>query len=128
MIYIDSSVALADLFTEHRIPPDALWSERLVSSKLLEYEIWNRIHVRQPMQRLAERARLLIDHVELLEMTPNVLARALRPFPIAVRTLDALHIATMDYLHQIGHTVALATFDKRMLAAAVALKIPVHPL
>jgi len=39
VIYLDTSVALAQLLSEDRLPPDRLWSETLVSSRLLEYEI-----------------------------------------------------------------------------------------
>lgn len=38
MIYVDSSVVLADLFAELRSPPEALWDEDLASSQLLAYE------------------------------------------------------------------------------------------
>ena len=44
MIYLDTSVALAQLLAEDRIPPSTLWQEELVSSRLLEYEIWTRIN------------------------------------------------------------------------------------
>jgi hypothetical protein len=43
MIYLDSSVAFAHLLAEDRFPPDALWEEQPVSSRLLECEVWNRI-------------------------------------------------------------------------------------
>ena len=36
--------------------------------------------------------------IALLDLSPFVLGRALDPFPVAVRTLDALHLASMDYL------------------------------
>jgi hypothetical protein len=45
--YLDSSVALAHLLVEDRVPPAALWAEPLVSSRLLEYELWTRIHARR---------------------------------------------------------------------------------
>jgi hypothetical protein len=43
MIYFDSSVALAHPLVEDRYPPDTLWHQPLVSSRLLECEVWNRI-------------------------------------------------------------------------------------
>lgn len=43
MIYVDSSVLLADLLAEARSPPALLWEEDLSSSRLLAYEVWNRI-------------------------------------------------------------------------------------
>jgi hypothetical protein len=36
MTYLDSSVALAHLLAEDRFPPDLLWDQQLVSSRLLE--------------------------------------------------------------------------------------------
>jgi hypothetical protein len=36
MIYLDTSVALAHILVEDRVPPASLWSESLVSSRLIE--------------------------------------------------------------------------------------------
>ena len=44
MIYLDSSVALAHLLVEDRAPPETIWQAPLISSRLLEYEVWNRVH------------------------------------------------------------------------------------
>ena len=44
--YVDSSAVLAQILTEDRRPPRALWAENLVSSRLLEYEVWVRLHAR----------------------------------------------------------------------------------
>ena len=46
MIYLDASVALANVFVEDRTPPARLWNERLISSRLLQYEVWTWIHAR----------------------------------------------------------------------------------
>jgi predicted nucleic acid-binding protein len=128
VIYIDSSVVLADLLTEHRNPTATLWRQDLVSSRLLEYEIWNRIHVRKPTPQLADRARFLIEHIDFIEMTPAVLARALSSFPLPLRTLDALHVASLIYMHQTDETISLASYDRKMQAAAEAFSIPLYQL
>ena len=60
-------------------------------------------------------------HGPVLPLTPAILGRALAPFPTAVRTLDALHLATMHYLRARGQTFRLATYDRRLAAAATAL-------
>jgi predicted nucleic acid-binding protein len=120
VIYIDSSVALARLFGELRAPPASLWAEPLVSSKLLEYEIWNRVHAYGRARSHSGEARMLLAGVELIDLTDPVLARALEPFPVAVRTLDALHLATADFLRISGERIELATFDNRLLVAAKA--------
>ncbi|MSO76318.1 MAG: hypothetical protein EXQ87_05330 [Alphaproteobacteria bacterium] len=46
MIYPDISVALAHLLAEDHLPDPALWRETLVASRLLEYELWTRLHGR----------------------------------------------------------------------------------
>jgi hypothetical protein len=62
----------------------------------------------------------------MLELEPPVLARALEPFPMPVRTLDALHLASIEFLRGRGQTIELATYDDRLLAAARKLHIPPH--
>lgn len=123
MIYIDSSVALARLFREPRSPPTVFWTEPLISSKLLEYEAWNRVHAYGLASSHADELRVLLAGMELTEMTEAVLARALQPFPVPVRTLDALHLATCEFLRTQDDSVELASYDNRLLAAARALGI-----
>ena len=126
MIYLDSSVVLARLLAEPRSASNAMWNDTLVSSRLLEYEVWNRIHARRLARTLGETVHTLIDHIELVALTPAILARAMEPFPIAVRTLDGLHLATIEYMRAEGQAVELASFDGSLLAAARALGIAVY--
>jgi predicted nucleic acid-binding protein len=128
VIYLDTSVALAHLLAEDRSPPPSMWDERLVSSRLLEYELWTRIHARRLSRTHAEAIRALLDRIALLELTSPVLARALEPFPSPVRTLDALHLASLEFLRGRKQPVSLASFDERMLTAARALEIPIAAL
>lgn len=117
MIYLDASVVLARLFAEDRSPPDAFWSQTLVASRLLEYEVFNRVHARGAAASHADDARRLVGRANLLEVSDRVLGRALRPFARPVRTRDALHLATMDFLRGQGLMPALATYDPRLAAA-----------
>jgi len=128
VIYIDSSVVLARLLFEPRSPPAQFWQEELVSSRLLEYEIWNLVHAYDPSGANIGPARTLLTGIELLQLDRAVLARALAPWPTAVRTLDALHLATADYLRRHREPVELASYDNRLLAAAAALGIPLAAL
>lgn len=128
MIYLDTSVALAQLLAEDRAPPETLWQQPLVASRLLEYEVWNRLHARGLGRSHGEEARALIGRVALVELTPPVLGRALESFPVPVRTLDALHLASVEFLRGRGQTVELASYDDRFLAAARALGIPLLAL
>jgi len=123
VIYLDSSVALARLLFEPRSPAAPFWQERLVSSRLLEYEVWNRVHAYGLISSHAEPARLLLMGIELLEMDGQMLARALQPWPMPLRTLDALHLATVEFLRAQGEPVLLASYDARLLTAARALGV-----
>jgi predicted nucleic acid-binding protein len=127
LIYIDSSIVLAQLLTEDRQPSSELWREPLVASRLVEYETWNRIHARALTHSHSHAAQALLARLHLLELTPDVLGRALDPFPVPVRTLDALHLASIDYLLDQGlRPLLLATYDTRLARAAVAVKIDLY--
>lgn len=129
MIYIDSSVALAQLLSESRLPPSSLWRELLVSSRLLEYEVWNRMHAYRLAGSRGDDVRAVLALVDMADLSRSVLARALEPFPISVRTLDGLHLATLETLrYDADQTIALASYDGRLIAAAQALGIPIAAL
>jgi len=120
-IYVDTSVALAQLLAEDRRPPAELWERPLLSSRLLCYELWTRLHARGLGRSHAEPARDLISRIAFVELVPVALARALEPFPVEVRTLDAIHLAAMDFLRAHGERTELATYDARMSDAAAAM-------
>jgi hypothetical protein len=61
-------------------------------------------------------------------MSEAVLVRALRPFPVTIRTLDSLHLATCEFLRAQGDSVELASYDNRLLTAARTLAIPIVAL
>jgi hypothetical protein len=128
LIYLDTSVALAHLLAEDRVPPEALWREPLISSRLIEYEIWTRIHALRLTRSHADEVRVLLNRLALVELAPPVLTRALEPFPRAVRTLDALHLASIDFLRHQGQSVTFATYDTRQVNCARALRIPLFEL
>jgi len=67
--------------------------------------------------------------VDIIEMTGPVLARTLEPFPVPVRRLAGLHLATLDSLRRnAGEAVELASYDNRLLATAQALGISIAAL
>jgi hypothetical protein len=112
LIYVDSSVALARLLFEGRAPVLRFWQQRLASSRLLEYEVWNRMCAYDPGSSNEQ----------------AVLARALEARPRPLRTLDSLHLATAEYLRRQGELVEFASYDKRLLEAALAIGIPAASL
>ena len=125
MIYLDSSVALAHLLAEDRFPPEALWDQPLVSSRLLECEVWNRVNTHQLQNSHGDAVRNLIGRVAMIEMVGPVLTRALRPFPVPVRTLDAIHLSALEFVRTQKQSVQLASYDERLLTAARLLGIAV---
>ena len=125
MIYLDTSVAIAQLLAEDVRPRVELWQGPLVASRLLEYELWTRLHARGLAGSHGDAARLLLGRINFLELARPVLARALRPFPTPVRTLDALHLASAMFLRERGPDVALATYDGRTCEAAKAMGLAV---
>ena len=128
MIYLDTSVALAQLLAEDRKPPAELWAEPLVSSRLLEYEVWTRIHARRLAEGHGEAVRALLARVAFVELDRRVLARALEPFPAPVGTLDALHLASAEFVREHGQEVVLASYDRQMLRAARLLGMATYAM
>jgi hypothetical protein len=129
VIYVDSSIVLAQLLADDRFPDPAFWQGgALVTSRLLEYEVWNRINARGLGPTHGDDVRLLLGRLAFLELAPSVLARALEPFPTPVRTLDALHLASIECLRGLGQRPMLATYDHRMAEAATSLDVPLVTL
>lgn len=125
MIYLDSSVVLATLLAEDRAAPAALWQQTLVASRLLAIEVWVRLNAKGLGVSHADLAGDVLGRVAFVEMERAVVARALDPFRVPMRTLDAIHVATACYLRDQGQAVKLATFDERMADAARSVGLEV---
>lgn len=116
LVYVDTSVVLAALLGEPRRPDDGFWRDPgLFGSVLVEIEALTRLRAAgSPIEALAA-ARSLIGALTLLPLDDAALAAARRGFGPGLRTLDALHLSTAL---SVGARVTLATYDKRMRAAA----------
>ena len=126
MIYVDTSVVLAQLLAEDRHPASGFWDQDgLIASRLLEYEAWTRLHGRGLGTSHGDDLRALLARLSFLELVPPILARALEPFPVPMRTLDALHLASVDFLVGLGQRPSMATYDRRLAAAASTVGIPI---
>ena len=126
MTYVDTSVALAYLLVEERRPTMAFWQTALITSRLLEYEVWCRLHALGLGGVRGDLARELLARITMIELSPLVLARALEPFPIPLRTLDALHLASIEFLRDRRLQPRLASYDERLLRAAAAMGIDIQ--
>ena len=123
MNYLDTSVVLAHLLGEDRRPPITFWSQSATSSGLLKYEISVRLNARTGSPKTLLMARRLLADIELVPLDEAALERTLQPFPVSLRTLDAIHLSTFLFLQDRGLKLELATYDKRMARAAKALGI-----
>ena len=123
MIYVDTSVVLAEILREKKRPMATFWTNQLVSSRLLEYEVTVRLHALQRPTKAIALAQHFLAPMLLFDLDALTLARALQPFPVSVRTLDAIHLSTMVFLQSRGITLELATYDVRLARAAVAIGI-----
>lgn len=117
-------MVLAQLLVEDRRTPERIWSESLVSSRLLEYEVWVRLNAKGLVGSHGELAKQVLGRICFLELSPTVLARAIKPFDAVVRTLDALHLASVDFLRACWIPVTLATYDRAMHDLAAGMQIP----
>lgn len=128
MIYVDTSVVLAQILAEDRRPPSSVWESDLISSRLTEYETWVRLHALGLETSHGEPAQQLLARIAFLELSPLVLTRALQPFPVQVRTLDALHLASIEFLRSRRVGARLATYDVRIKEGAQALGMELEVL
>jgi predicted nucleic acid-binding protein len=127
-VYLDSSVGLAHLLNEDVVPPQRIWMESLVSSRLLEYESWRRLHNLGLAESHGESLRAVLSSVALLDLPEPIVGRARDAFPVPLRTLDALHLSSLLFLAEQGQKVQLATYDRRLRDAAGAMGVHLYEL
>lgn len=94
---------------------------RLIGSALLEAELMRAVRRARP--DALEQARTVLETVGLVPVDEGVLRSAEELTPAALRTLDAIHLATALTLRL--ENLTLVTYDQRMLDAARALGLVV---
>lgn len=122
--YLDTSAVVKLLALEPE--SDALRRElrrwpRRVSSSLLRVELL-RATKRAGLPRLTVSARRYLTAISLIRLDETVLDRASDLEPPALRSLDAIHLASALALgNDLGMVI---TYDDRMLQGAAALGLP----
>ena len=126
MIYLDTSAFLKLVWNE--IHSDAVRAllddtrdEPTVSSRVLIIE--TRRAVRRGAPDYLPRADLLLTQVGQVGLSHAVVESASRLPDPALRSLDAIHLATALVLGE--EVSAFVTYDKRLFAAAQAQRLPV---
>ncbi len=125
MIYIDSSVALSEVFSENRRPPRAFWDQPLVASRLTDLEMRVRATRTGRAAEFQAVTDLLAARINFLDIAPPSLELIYRGGTRELRTLDAIHLATVAHLNRAHRRIPLATYDQRLAAAADSLGIAV---
>jgi predicted nucleic acid-binding protein len=129
--YVETSALLAALLEHdaeaiHQLRADGL---RVTSS--LTFAEAGRVIVRAArtgllttsQERAAVRAlRTFERRCYIVGITDDLLARVRRPFPIEpIRTLDAIHLATAEFLGEPPSLMSILTRDERIARAAKAM-------
>jgi len=139
-IYAESSVVLTWLLGEPRADEFhsiTIRADSVVSSVLTIVEVRRGLLRREKEGGLSLEARSRLDRLltracsqwHLMEITPEVRARAEQVFPVEpVRTLDALHLATALHFARAFPGLQIASFDGRVRGNARALGLgPAEP-
>lgn len=117
--YVDTSVLVAVLAPEEARHPQARrWIARrasqVVTSVVAEVELGRALSRRQAPDALVVAGQRLLAGCELVDVTAQIRSTAVDVQPTAVRSLDALHVATA-LVAEVG---SFASYDARQLLAA----------
>ncbi|MFI6129574.1 PIN domain-containing protein [Micromonospora sp. NPDC051141] len=130
MIYLDSAAVIKMLRREEETPDLIGWlndrsGTALVSSVLVEVE------VPRALRRAAPQALVgvpsVLGRLYRVEIDATVRAAAGAYVEPTLRSLDAIHLATAEVLarQSAAEFIAFVTYDRRLLAAAKAVGLPV---
>jgi predicted nucleic acid-binding protein len=128
--YLDTSALVKLVVAESETEALRSWLmaavQDLVASDLVRTELMRA--VRRVVPERALQARQVLDSIALIEVTSAVFTAAGRPDPVALRSLDAIHLATaLDLGDDLD---GLVTYDDRLANAATANGVAVlapHP-
>ena len=123
--YIDSSALLKLVAREPEtsaLESDLAGREGLVTSRLAVLEC-RRTARRVPHAPVLQRVNDVLEAVHLLDLTPAILEQAAALDPPALRSLDAVHLATA--LSMGDATLDVITYDARLAEAGRAAGLAV---
>ncbi|GAA4810022.1 type II toxin-antitoxin system VapC family toxin [Tomitella cavernea] len=127
MIYFDTSALVKLIGREAETAPLIGWIESReavpqVTSALTRVELI-RVARRQGLPELVDRARRVLDAVDTLPITPHVIDSAASVGLPALRSLDALHLASALQIAE--HLTDFVAYDRRLAVAAGSLGLNV---
>ena len=129
--YIETSALLAAILEQDAEATEQLRADGLRVTSALTFAEAGRVIVRAGRTGLLtssqERAvvrklRTFERRCHVLAITDDILARVRRPFPVEpIRTLDAIHLATAEFLGEPPILMSILTRDKRIGRTARAM-------
>jgi hypothetical protein len=130
MIYLDTSGAMKLVRPEAHSSALSSWFRTrpeigVLSSVLIEVELLRATRRIAP-DRLSRAADVLLG-IGVVTLSPAVVSRAAGYPDPELRSLDAIHLATAEYLMSVTHETldAFVAYDERLLAAARDRGLPV---
>ena len=119
MIYMDTSALTKLLIAEPETPELRTWltaqidaGESAAASALGRVELMRTV-ARYGDTGQADRARYLLDGLDILPLTESMMTLAESIGPATLRSLDAIHLAAAAYFEQ--ELTAVVTYDHRLL-------------
>lgn len=127
MIYLDSAAVVKLVHAEAESQTLRDWLDERAetgwtSSALVEIESFRALARYAP--EAITRLHLVLDQIDMIDISPRVRILAQTVRPVTVRSLDAIHLGTaLDVRRSL---TSFVTYDKRLLDAAAAAGLPVN--
>jgi predicted nucleic acid-binding protein len=132
--YVDSSVLLRFILDQPEPLSDLLHADGKVTSLVAELECLRavesaRVRGQLDIEEYADRRRIVyaqLRRMRRLPVTPSVLRRAGEPYPLPVKSLDAIHLASaMTLRDREARDLVFATHDRQLGRLAAVMDFPV---
>ena len=125
-LYVDASVLLRVVLAEPGALSEFRQATRWISSELVRLECLRtidraRLQFDLSDEMLAARRADVLDYLdafELVSLNRGVLTRAAEPFPTALGTLDAIHLASALLVREQVSDLLVATHDRELAVGA----------
>jgi predicted nucleic acid-binding protein len=129
VIYLDTAAIVKLIRIEHESDALVRWlneqsAQPLVASALVEIELPRALRRSQP--DVLSLVAGVLSRLHRIEINAAVRATAAAYVEPTLRTLDAIHLATAEFLIASGKQLtAFVTYDKRLAEAATRVGLPV---
>jgi predicted nucleic acid-binding protein len=127
MIYLDSAAVVKLVHAESESQALRDWLDDRaetgwISSVLVEIESFRALARYAPEAII--RLHLVLDQIDMIDVSPRIRILAQTVRPVTVRSLDAIHLGTaLDIRPRL---TSFLTYDKRLLDAAAAAGLPAN--